>query len=73
MIVKGAPAGSTLFIDGLQIGSATQYDGNPNVLEVLEGTHQVEIRQGGSVLYSEKTFVGVGETHTVKVNTGTNQ
>jgi uncharacterized lipoprotein YajG len=71
LIVKGAPKGSTLFVDDLRIGSATQYDGHPNVLAVLEGTHRVEIRRGGSVLYSEKTFVGVGETHTVVVLAGT--
>jgi hypothetical protein len=71
LIVKGAPNGSTLFVDDLQIGPATKYDGNPNVLAVLEGTHRVEIRQGGSVLYSEKAFVGVGETHTVLVIAGT--
>jgi hypothetical protein len=70
LIVKGAPRGSTLFIDGLQIGWATQYDGDPDVLTVLEGTHAVEIRQGESVVYSEKTFVGAGETHTVQVVAG---
>ncbi|MGH9709405.1 MAG: hypothetical protein ACRD37_02520 [Candidatus Acidiferrales bacterium] len=73
LIVNGAPNGSTLFIDGLQVGSATQYDGHPNVLAVLEGTHRVEIRLGESVVYSEKAFVGVGETHTVLVVGGTRQ
>jgi hypothetical protein len=71
LIVKGAPRGSTLFVDDLQIGPARKYDGNPNVLAVLEGTHRVEIRQGKSVVYSEKTYVGVGETHTVLVIAGT--
>lgn len=71
LIVTGAPDGSLLFVDGLQAGSATQYDGDPKVLAVLEGTHTVEIRQGANVVYSEKAFVGVGETHTVVVVTGT--
>jgi hypothetical protein len=73
LIVKGAPNGSTLFVDGLQVGSATHYDGNPDVLAVLEGTHRVEIRQGTSVVYSEKAFVGVGETHTILVVAGSAQ
>ena len=67
LIVSGAPDGSTLFVDGLQIGPATQYDGDPNVLTVLEGTHTVEIRKDGGVVFSGKTFVGAGETHTVQV------
>ena len=73
LIVKGAPDGSTLFVDGLQVGSATRYDGDPDTLAVLEGTHRVEIRQGANVVYSEKTFVGVGETHTVLVVAGSAQ
>ena len=71
LIVKGAPDGSTLFIDGLQVGSATEYDGDPNVLAVLEGTHTVQIRQDGNVIFSEKTFVAAGETHSVLVAAGT--
>jgi uncharacterized protein YraI len=67
LIVKGAPNGSTLFIDGLPVGPATEYDGNPKVLTVLEGVHKVEVRSGPSVVYSEKAFVNSGETHTVTV------
>ena len=67
LIVKGAPAGSTLYVDGLAMGPAAQFDGKPKVLAVLEGVHQVEIKQGATVIYSEKTFASNGETHTVTV------
>ena len=67
LIVKGAPAGSLLYVDGLVIGPATQFDGKPKVLTVLEGVHQVDIRQGSATVYSEKAFVSSGETHTVTV------
>ncbi len=73
LIVKGAPAGSMLYVDGLVMGPATQFDGKPQVLAVLEGVHQVEIRQGTTVVYSEKTFASNGETHTVMVVGGTGQ
>jgi hypothetical protein len=73
LIVKGAPAGSTLFVDGLAIGPAAQFDGKPKVLAVLEGVHQVEIRQGATVIFSEKTFSSSGETHTVTVLGGSGQ
>jgi hypothetical protein len=73
LIVSGAPAGSTLYVDGLQMGPATQYDGNPKILAVLEGAHQVEVRQGANVVYSEKAFVSNGETHTVRVQAGVAQ
>jgi hypothetical protein len=67
LVVTGAPAGAVLFVDGLSMGPAAQYDGNPNTLAVLEGTHQVEVRSGATVLYGEKVFVSSGESHTVRV------
>ncbi|MBS0579373.1 MAG: hypothetical protein JSR36_08935 [Proteobacteria bacterium] len=73
LIVAGAPAGAVLYVDGLPMGAAAQYDGKPKVLAVLEGAHQVEVRQGETVVYSEKAYVGNGETHTVRVAAGTAQ
>jgi hypothetical protein len=70
LIVKGAPAGSILFVDGLAMGNAAQFDGNPKTLAVLEGTHQVEVRLGSSVVYREKAFASGGESHTVTVSRG---
>jgi hypothetical protein len=70
LIVTGAPSGSLLFVDGLEMGSAAQYDGNPKVLAVLEGTHQVEVRLGTSVVHRERAFLSSGQSHTVTV-TGT--
>ena len=70
LIVKGAPAGSILFVDGLAMGNAAQFDGNPKTLAVLEGTHQVEVRLGGTVVYQEKAFASSGESHTVTVTQG---
>jgi hypothetical protein len=67
LTVTGAPSGAILFIDGLDMGSAAQYDGNPKVLAVLEGTHQVEVRLGVNVVYKEKAFVSSGQSHNVAV------
>jgi hypothetical protein len=67
LLVTGAPSGSVLVVDGLDMGSAAQYDGNPKVLAVLEGTHQVEVRLGSDVVYKEKAFVSSGQSHTVAV------
>ncbi len=67
LIVKGAPAGSTLLVDGLVIGPATDFNGNPKVLAVLVGVHNVEVRSGTSVVFSEKVFSSNGETHVVRI------
>jgi hypothetical protein len=67
LTVTGAPLGAILFVDGLDMGFAAQYDGNPKVLAVLEGTHQVEVRLGVNVVYKEKAFVSSGQSHNVAV------
>jgi hypothetical protein len=67
LMVTGAPTGSHLFVDGLEMGDATQYDGSPKVLAILEGTHQLEVRLGPNVVYTEKAFVSSGQSHTVAV------
>jgi len=41
LAIQGAPADSVLFVDGLSMGLASQFDGNAKVLRVEEGVHQV--------------------------------
>ena len=68
--VRGAPAGAILYVDGLSVGDARQYDGNPSVLAVLEGVHQIEVRQGASVLLRQKVMLASGETRALTVLPG---
>ncbi|MES2830634.1 MAG: hypothetical protein V4695_01415 [Pseudomonadota bacterium] len=70
LAIKGAPADATLAVDGLSMGSAAVFDGNPKVLLLEEGMHQVEIRRGSEIIHSEKTFVGSGEVRVINVGTG---
>src|SRR5579859_8037793 len=73
IIVTGAPAGSTVFVDGLQTGQATAINDHPRVLDVAAGAHRVEIHVGDSVVYREDTYVEVGEHHIVRVLSGLNR
>ena len=73
LVVKGAPAGAVLYVDGLAMGPAPQFDGNPKVLAVLEGPHQVEVRQGPSVLFHDKVFISSGEVHAITLLSGASQ
>ena len=66
--VEGAPAGSRLFIDGNAAGEASAYNGQPGVVRVEPGTHEVDIRDAsGRVLFRQKVFVE-SETKTVVVH-----
>jgi hypothetical protein len=73
IIVTGAPAGSIVFLDGLQTGQATAINDHPQVLNVAAGAHKVEIHVGDTVVYREDTYVGLGEHHMVRVLSGLNR
>ena len=59
-----------LVMDGIQIGPAARYDGNPGVLRVEEGTHLLELKRNGQTVHSEKAFVSNGETRAVHIHSG---
>ena len=68
LAIEGAPAGSKLFIDGNVEGDANAYNGQPGILRVEPGTHEVEIREAsGRVLFRQRVFVE-SETKTVVVH-----
>ena len=73
IIVTGAPAGSIVFVDGLQTGQAVALNDHPLVLNVAAGDHKVEIHVGDAVVYREDTYVGLGERHVVHVLSGLNR
>jgi hypothetical protein len=68
--VKGAPADAELLVDGMVMGQANRFDGNPATLIVEEGLHQVEIRRAGKAIHTEKAFVSNGETRVINVHSG---
>ena len=57
--ITGAPEGALLYVDGLNMGSAVQYDGlhNHNVLMIEPGTHKIEIKNNGALIYQQTIFV----------------
>jgi hypothetical protein len=68
LAVSGAPAGSQLVVDGLEVGSAAMYDGRPNVLRLEPGTHDVAVRGAtGGVILQQKVFLE-SELKTIEVH-----
>jgi uncharacterized lipoprotein YajG len=54
---KGAPREAILFVDGINMGSAAQYDGDPKVLTVETGTHNVIVKVGQEDIFEKRVFV----------------
>ena len=65
---EGAPEGAKIYLDGLLIGEAEKYDGQPGVLLVEPGTHVIVVKgPDGSVLVEKKVYVE-SELKTIKVH-----
>lgn len=70
LAINGAPGDAVLIVDGLAMGPANRYDGNPHTLIIEEGLHQVDLKRAGKTIHTEKTFVGSGETRVINVDVG---
>lgn len=70
IIVSGAPAGSMVLIDGVQVGQAMANNDRLRAINVTAGTHKVEIRSGDRIVYREDAYVGLGERSVVIVKSG---
>jgi PEGA domain len=54
---KGAPEGALVYVDGLNMGSANEYNGDPKILNVLPGSHTLRITANGATIYEQRVFV----------------
>lgn len=70
LVVTGSPAGSRVFIDGVNVGDAAARSNQTQVLDVAAGTHEVAIELNDKVVYREDTYVAPGERHVVIVKSG---
>ena len=68
LAVHGASDDSLLYVDGLDMGSARDYDGEDSALVLEKGTHKIEIRAQGKVVFSETLFLGGGQLKTITVS-----
>ncbi|WP_233236313.1 hypothetical protein [Bordetella sp. LUAb4] len=66
LAITGAPAMSTLLVDGIVIGDATRYDGRNNIVKIEEGTHRVSIQLNGAVIHSEVIHARSNESMVVE-------
>jgi hypothetical protein len=64
---SNARPGAVLILDGVTIGPAAIYDGINQTLVVKRGTHQVEVRDGGRILFSQPVYFGGEEAKTIEL------
>jgi hypothetical protein len=54
---KNAPENAVLFVDGLNMGAANKFNGDPNILVVEPGTHTVRVTIDQEVVFEQRVFV----------------
>jgi hypothetical protein len=58
LAIQGAPQNSILYVDGIIIGQANDYNGDPNILIILPGTHKISIKNSvGQSIHDQTIFV----------------
>jgi hypothetical protein len=72
LTVTGAPAGSILFVDGIQAGPANESAIRPQQLKSTPGSHVLEVRNGETVAYRENFDLQWGERRVITVLSGSN-
>jgi len=53
----GASADSILLVDNINMGLTAQYNGNPRVLIVQPGTHEVTVMENNKTIFQQTVFV----------------
>ncbi len=66
-ILDAAP-GSVLVVDGRPVGAAAAYNGQPTVLRLEAGTHDVEIRDAAGRTTFQQTIFVESEIKTIRVH-----
>ena len=72
-IVTGAPAGSILFVDGVQTGQEKEPGKQAQVVDVSPGTHILEVKVGDAVVYREDADIEAGKKRVITVLSGANR
>ena len=60
LCLSGAPEKASLFVDGLDLGLASDYDGRPKVVRLEPGTHLIEIKSGAETIFKQTVFIESG-------------
>jgi hypothetical protein len=67
--IDGAPRKAMLYVDGLQMGRARDYDGEKHVLLIESGKHLIEVKsKTGEVILSETVFLSSSTTKVLSIN-----
>lgn len=65
--IQGAPAAAIIYVNGQDMGHASEYDGEDTALRIEPGTHLIEIRDSNRVYFEDRIYAGSGSTKTINL------
>ncbi len=63
LIVSGFSEGAVVYLDGNQVATVSKH---MDPLVISQGTHKVEVREGGSVSYERELFIELGTDREIR-------
>jgi hypothetical protein len=60
LIIYGAHPRAFVYVNGLSMGRAGKYGENGQVLLLEPGTHDLEIVRRGTIIFTQRVFLGRG-------------
>lgn len=70
ILVRGAPPGAVLTVDGLLAGPVTDQSGAPQAIRIEPGAHDLAVSANGAVLLRQRVFVDGGIVKSITVPGG---
>ena len=68
LVISGAPQAAVLYVDGIEMGLATNFDGDKNALRLKPGTHSVRVADSGRDYLNRQVYLGSGSIKTLTIS-----
>lgn len=67
IMFAAAKPGDVVVLDGIEMGTATQFSAGKTGLRIESGTHRLQIKRAGETILSQKFYVaeGISKTFTI--------
>lgn len=67
LAVQGAPAGSRLLVNGIDVGAANDFNGKNAVLRLEKGIQSVVVQLDGTAVHNEQVFLSDDVLRVIRV------